>query len=78
MMSNTETGTCSICGGQYDRYGNNAWPINAGRCCNDCNQMVIAARMRNIALGRSRDDATIDTDDIDGQHRHLINPRSKQ
>lgn len=43
---------CSICGNNIPnyfgwKYGNNAWPINDGRCCNDCNEMyVIPARCR--------------------------------
>ena len=39
---------CSICGLPLDsEYGNNAQPINDGRCCNDCNEMyVIPARCR--------------------------------
>lgn len=39
---------CSICGNPTeDRLGNNAYPVNEGRCCNGCNEVyVIPARMR--------------------------------
>ena len=37
---------CSICGKKYDEYGNNAQPVNDGRCCNYCNEnVVIPARI---------------------------------
>ena len=39
--------TCSICGKIYHEFGNNAQPINDGRCCNKCNaDEVIPARLR--------------------------------
>jgi hypothetical protein len=41
--------TCSICQLPYEGHGNNAWPINDGRCCDDCNwSTVIQARIRSI------------------------------
>ena len=41
---------CSICGKGYDGYGNNAEPVNSGRCCDDCNAtQVIPARI--LAMG---------------------------
>ena len=40
-----EASTCSICGMEYTGMGNNAEPINRGRCCDDCNdRFVIKAR----------------------------------
>lgn len=39
--------TCSICQGKYAGHGNNAQPVNDGRCCGDCNlTVVVPARMR--------------------------------
>ena len=38
---------CSICGEEYFGWGNNAEPINDGRCCDDCNTKVIIARLKN-------------------------------
>jgi hypothetical protein len=41
-----ETKVCSICQQPYSGYGNNAWPVNDGRCCDDCNSsIVIPARL---------------------------------
>ena len=44
---------CSICGKQIKAkgtwiQGNNAWPINDGRCCDSCNETkVIPSRLAN-------------------------------
>ena len=35
---------CSICGKGYEGYGNNAQPINNGRCCESCNATVVIPR----------------------------------
>jgi hypothetical protein len=42
---------CSICGKEIEAImkdgevlwdeGNNAWPVNEGRCCNECNRTVV-------------------------------------
>ena len=40
---------CSICQIDYVGFGNNAEPINNGRCCDYCNGLVITARMRIVA-----------------------------
>lgn len=40
---------CSICAGLYTGLGNNAQPINAGRCCNECNTFVVVpTRIRGM------------------------------
>ena len=39
---------CSICKEEYIGWGNNAWPINEGRCCNDCNDKVVLARLKMV------------------------------
>lgn len=44
VKSNTPS-DCSICGQPYYGYGNNAKPINDGRCCNQCNNLVIEQRL---------------------------------
>ena len=36
---------CSICGKTYKGFGNNAQPINSGRCCDNCNSDVIVRRL---------------------------------
>lgn len=46
MTDDKPTLICSICQRTYVGWGNNAWPMNAGRCCDDCNSfIVIPARM---------------------------------
>jgi hypothetical protein len=40
---------CSICGDEIGGHGNNAEPVNAGRCCDSCNgSHVIPARLASI------------------------------
>ena len=40
--------TCSICGQSYWGWGNNAWPVNDGRCCDKCNHThVIPMRIKD-------------------------------
>ena len=40
---------CSICRENYTGYGNNAQPVNDGRCCDFCNNtVVIPARLQMI------------------------------
>ncbi len=40
---------CSICKFPYTGYGNNAAPINDGRCCDACNlEKVIPDRINNV------------------------------
>ena len=43
------------------RFGNNAQPINDGRCCDGCNSaIVIPARINQIALARNNRHALAD------------------
>ena len=44
-VRDNEPSDCSICGQSYYGYGNNASPINEGRCCNQCNKLVIEQRL---------------------------------
>ena len=39
---------CSICFLEVWGFGNNAEPINNGRCCNTCNDLVITARFHQL------------------------------
>jgi hypothetical protein len=42
---------CSICHRNYVGFGNNAEPVNSGRCCDDCNStIVIPARLYTAGL----------------------------
>ena len=46
IMNTNKKVRCSICGKTFYGYGNNAQPINNGRCCDDCNSYyVIPERM---------------------------------
>lgn len=48
-MNNNETKVCSICGRKYIGFGNNAWPIKTGECCDSCDlNIVIPARIQTI------------------------------
>ena len=38
------TKKCSICGKIYEGHGNNASPINDGRCCDKCDKEVVIPR----------------------------------
>lgn len=40
---------CSICNGLYDGFGNNAEPVNSGRCCRTCNfETVLPVRIMQL------------------------------
>ena len=44
---------CSICQLPYEEFGNNAEPINDGRCCNFCNNtVVVPVRLRRFQVLR--------------------------
>ena len=61
-MPNNETRKCSICGKKYTGWGNNAWPVNDGECCDKCNgDYVIPARIAQIYGGNH---AKKETDDV--------------
>jgi len=40
---------CSICFKEYEGYGNNASPINSGRCCDSCDGMIVMYARINCA-----------------------------
>ena len=42
--------TCSICGKKYKGYGNNARPVNDGRCCDDCNDNVVIPKRIEVSM----------------------------
>ena len=39
---------CSICNEKFEGYGNNAQPVNDGVCCDDCNNLVIMERIKEL------------------------------
>ncbi len=38
---------CSVCGKPYTGFGNNANPVNNGRCCDSCDGLVVIPRRIN-------------------------------
>lgn len=40
-MGKDETKICSICHAAYTGYGNNAKPVNDGKCCDTCNTVHV-------------------------------------
>jgi len=68
----TEHPICSICQLPYAGYGNNAYPVNEGRCCDTCNNIVIGARINQMryrdALARqAKAEAETETDPETGE-----------
>ena len=46
---------CSICEKTINgKYGNNAQPINDGRCCDECNNLVIIERIKEMSNDNAR------------------------
>lgn len=39
---------CSICGRNIIGYGNNAEPVKSGLCCDECNKLVVMARLGGV------------------------------
>lgn len=46
-----ENKVCPICGKTYVGYGNNAYPLAQGRCCDECNAKVIEKRKDYLFAG---------------------------
>ena len=46
---------CSICGKQYEGFGNNAQPINDGRCCDECNKNVVIPRRLTDIINKNKE-----------------------
>lgn len=42
---------CSICYKEYSGWGNNALPVNSGRCCDYCNLNVVVFARWDILIG---------------------------
>ena len=45
---------CSICNNNIEGFGNNAQPINDGICCDDCNNLVIIERIKEMSNDTTR------------------------
>lgn len=47
---------CVICGKDFDGWGNNAWPIKDGICCDECNaEKVIPERLKQLNLKEEKE-----------------------
>jgi hypothetical protein len=59
MVKKTKELKCSICKGPIPvehgtwKYGHNAEPVNSGRCCGNCNTMVVIP-MRLLRFAQNR------------------------
>ncbi|MBR3552962.1 MAG: DUF3846 domain-containing protein [Clostridia bacterium] len=46
---------CCLCGKELGTFGNNAWPLSDGECCDDCNgKLVIPQRIREMGTTKRR------------------------
>ena len=46
---------CSICKeNMVGKFGHNAQPINDGKCCDDCNTLVIIERIKEMSNDNAR------------------------
>jgi hypothetical protein len=45
---------CSICNEDLDGFGHNAQPINDGKCCDECNNLVILQRIKEMSNDNAR------------------------
>ena len=51
---------CVICGKDFDGWGNNAWPIKDGICCDECNaEKVIPERLKQLNLKEEKEEKEI-------------------
>ena len=66
---------CSICGKEIEGRGNNAWPINDGRCCDNCNFAVVIPRRYNDNISKNTkntdsDNTVKDSKSANNKHKH--------
>ena len=55
LMDYEESAKCSICKeDMFGGFGHNAQPINDGRCCDDCNVLVIIERIKEMSNDNAR------------------------
>src|SRR6516162_4742618 len=70
---------CSICGGAIVGFGNDAWPVNDDRCCDQCNaeRVIPTPRLRERDAKRESSNGgglqMIDLNDIEDDSFLAIN-----
>jgi hypothetical protein len=47
--------SCSICGGAIVGFGNDAWPVNDRRCCDQCNAEGVIPALRLLERDTKRE-----------------------
>lgn len=73
-MANNKENICSICGKKYEGFGNNAQPINKGRCCNDCNRdFVIPMRVLTGPIWRAKEENNGAVVELKSNNGHCFN-----
>ena len=60
MVEGTNPELCSICYREFHEYGNNADPINLGRCCDPCNGLGVFARVGRMQAIETHGYANVD------------------
>lgn len=55
VWGDTKTRECSICKRTFVGLGNNADPVNAGRCCDECNFEVVCSARLNLMDRRQKE-----------------------
>lgn len=45
---------CIICKQEIKGYANNAFPIAKGSCCDKCNNLVIAERLKRLGIHKEQ------------------------
>lgn len=64
---------CSICHGPYLDYGNNAKPINEGRCCDKCNKEIVTpTRIRRMNKGLKAYEGGLDEERVQGINQAIM------
>lgn len=49
IVADSSAKVCCLCKKKYQGFGNNALPLKDGRCCDGCNNLVIAERLKRIS-----------------------------
>lgn len=59
-MDNTYTFKCVICGQTFYGFGNNPAPVkNTGRCCDDCDSLVVIPTRIKLFLNKEKENDKI-------------------